>query len=37
LTIVPWPTTNTLNYRVCNQTAASITPSASVVFNVGAR
>jgi hypothetical protein len=37
LTIVPWPTLNTLNYKVCNQTAASITPSASVVFNVGAR
>jgi hypothetical protein len=37
LTIIPWPTTNTLNYKVCNQTAASITPSASVTFNVGAR
>jgi hypothetical protein len=37
LTIVPWPTTNTLNYKVCNQTASSITPSASVTFNVGAR
>jgi hypothetical protein len=37
LTIIPWPTSNTLNYKVCNQTAASITPSASVTFNVGAR
>lgn len=37
LVIDPWPTANTLNYKVCNQTAASITPSASVTFNVGAR
>jgi hypothetical protein len=37
LVIVPWPTTNNLNYKVCNQTAASITPSASVTFNVGIR
>lgn len=37
LTIVAWPTANTLNYKVCNQTSSSITPSASVTFNVGAR
>lgn len=37
LTIVAWPTANTLNYKVCNQTGTSITPSASVTFNVGAR
>jgi hypothetical protein len=37
LTIVAWPTLNTLNYKTCNQTASSITPSASVTFNVGAR
>jgi len=37
LAIVAWPTANTLNYKVCNQTAGSITPSASVTFNVGAR
>jgi len=37
LVIVAWPTANTLNYKVCNQTASSITPSASVTFNVSAR
>ncbi len=37
LKIVPWPTTNTLNYKVCNSTTASIIPSASVTFNVSAR
>jgi hypothetical protein len=37
LVIDAWPTSNTLNYKVCNQTAASITPSASVTFNVAAR
>ncbi len=37
LVIDAWPTANTLNYKVCNQTAASITPGASVTFNVGAR
>jgi hypothetical protein len=37
LTIDAWPTANTLNYKVCNATAASITPSASVTFNVSAR
>ena len=37
LVIDAWPTANTLNYKVCNQTASSITPSASVTFNVSAR
>jgi len=37
LVIDAWPTANTLNYKVCNQTSSSITPSASVTFNVGAR
>lgn len=37
LTIVAWPTANTLNYKVCNQTASNITPGGSVTFNVGAR
>jgi hypothetical protein len=37
LTVDAWPTANTLNYKVCNQTNASITPSASVTFNVSAR
>ena len=37
LTIFSWPTANTLNYSVCNQTGSSITPSASVTFNVAAR
>ena len=37
LVIDAWPTTNTLNYKVCNQTGGSITPGASVTFNVGAR
>lgn len=37
LTIDAWPTANTVNYKVCNQTAASITPGASVTFNVSAQ
>jgi hypothetical protein len=37
LSVVAWPTSNTVNYKVCNATAASITPSSSVTFNVGAR
>jgi hypothetical protein len=37
LVIDAWPTTNTLNYKVCNQTGSSITPSSSVTFNVSAR
>lgn len=32
-----WPTSNTLNYKVCNQTALSITPGGSVTWNVSAR
>jgi hypothetical protein len=31
-----WPTAGYLNYKICNQTATSITPTA-VTFNVGAR
>ncbi len=31
-----WPTADTLNYKICNQTTSSITPGA-VTFNVGAR
>lgn len=37
LAIDAWPTANTVNYRTCNQTAASITPSSTVTFNVSAR
>ena len=37
LVIVPWPTANAFNYKVCNQTGGSITPGASVTWNVGAR
>ena len=37
LTIDAWPTSNTLNYKVCNQTGSSITPGGSVTFNVSAR
>jgi len=37
LVIAAWPTQDTVNYKVCNQSNAAITPSASVTFNVGAR
>jgi hypothetical protein len=37
LTVMAWPTADTLNWRVCNQTSGDITPSASVTFNVGAK
>ena len=36
LVIDAWPTANTLNYKVCNQSAANIT-SGSITFNVSAR
>lgn len=36
LVLLPWPTANTFNYRVCNTTASSITPGAASV-NVGAK
>jgi hypothetical protein len=36
LTFTTFPTANTLNWSVCNQTAASITPGA-MTLNVGAR
>jgi hypothetical protein len=37
LSIVAWPTTNTLQLKVCNATSANITPSGSATFNVGAK
>jgi hypothetical protein len=36
LTIDAWPSSNTLNYKVCNQTTSSIT-SSTITFNVSAR
>jgi hypothetical protein len=36
LTLALWPTANTVNWSVCNQTASSITPGA-MTFNVGAK
>lgn len=36
LTFVAWPTADTLNWKVCNVTAASITPGA-MTLNVGAK
>jgi hypothetical protein len=36
LTFTAWPTANTINWSVCNQTNASITPGA-ITLNVGAR
>jgi hypothetical protein len=37
LVIAAWPTQDAVNYKVCNQSNAAITPSAAVTFNVGAR
>lgn len=37
LIVDAWPTLNTLNYKVCNQTTSNITPSGSVTFNVAAK
>lgn len=37
LVVDAWPTSGTFNYKVCNQTNSSITPSGSATFNVGAR
>lgn len=37
LIISAWPTANAFNFKVCNQTGSSITPGASVTWNVGAR
>jgi hypothetical protein len=28
LTIIKWPTTNNVNFKVCNNTLSSITPGA---------
>jgi hypothetical protein len=36
LYFVVWPTANTYNWKICNGTASSITPSASTTWNVGA-
>lgn len=36
LVIEAWPTANTLNYKVCNQTGSTITPGA-VTWNAGVR
>jgi hypothetical protein len=36
LTFTAWPAANTINWSVCNQTSASITPGA-ITLNVGAR
>jgi hypothetical protein len=32
-----WPTAGYLNYKICNQTAATISSPGAVTFNVGAR
>jgi parallel beta-helix repeat protein len=32
-----WPTNNTFNYYICNNTASSITTSGAVTFNIAAR
>ncbi len=37
LVIDAWPTSNTANIKVCNQTASGITTGASLVFNISAR
>jgi hypothetical protein len=36
LVIDAWPTSNTLNYKICNQSGSSVTPAA-VTWNVGAK
>jgi hypothetical protein len=36
LTFTAWPTANTLNWSICNQTSANITPG-TMKLNVGAR
>lgn len=37
LYLLVWPTAGTFNFRLCNRTSSSITPSAGVNFNVGAQ
>lgn len=37
LVIDAWPTSNTANIKVCNQTASGITTGATLVFNISAR
>jgi hypothetical protein len=36
LYFIAWPTSNTLNYYVCNATGSSITPGSSTTWNVSA-
>ncbi len=36
LYFVIWPTANTYNWKICNNSASSITPGASTTWNVGA-
>lgn len=36
LVLIDWPTANTFNYKICNQTSASITPGPATI-NEGAR
>lgn len=36
LTVAAWPTSNTLNYEICNQTTSNIT-SGAITFNVSAK
>lgn len=33
LTVWPYPTTNTVNFKVCNPTSADITPGATITLN----
>jgi streptogramin lyase len=37
LILDPWPTSGYLNYKICNQTPATISTPGAVTFNVGAR
>jgi hypothetical protein len=37
LLVDAWPTSGTLNYKVCNSTGSNITPGSSVTFNVSAK
>lgn len=37
LVIDAWPTSNTANIKVCNQTASGITTGATLTFNISAR
>lgn len=37
LVVDAWPTSNTANIKVCNQTASGITTGATLTFNISAR